>query len=255
MIILIAKENTTDSPIIFHNDSVMTSFPMGEARASNVKLVSGGMYFHNQGFYHKGREAQFSASLSDAEAWQLRNWHESQDELYFTTNYEHFSARVKSANIEVFPQVFSLEILSLDSDADDIIYPPEYVAPSESWIDLTSNTYWTADTGSWSGSSWVSDGGPVIELTPAGTWASGFDPSKIRVTFTTPVTPIFNLYLGITGFGEIDISSPYTSLAEITLTRGDNIPPTGDISGLDLIVDPPGTIESTKIEFYGIDPT
>jgi hypothetical protein len=54
---------------------------------------------------------------------------------------------------------------------------------SPEWTQHLDNTKWTATNGAtWDGTKWNSSSGS-IELAPAGTWADGYKPYKIRVTF------------------------------------------------------------------------
>jgi len=64
---------------------------------------------------------------------------------------------------------------------------------SGGWISKFNNTYWSATTGSWSGSAWLpqwSDGSrQLLTIEPIGTWAQNYRPTHIRVTFASDTLP------------------------------------------------------------------
>ena len=62
------------------------------------------------------------------------------------------------------------------------IFSPPVVVPS--WVDKTSSTLWTAPQGYWSTDHWQTGQPGQILLITNGAWASGFRPTKVKITFT-----------------------------------------------------------------------
>lgn len=68
----------------------------------------------------------------------------------------------------------------------------EVVIVDDEWDDRTSNEYWELNPahpyGTWTGSGWLSDitgsGVYYVALVPTGSWATGYRPTKVRITFS-----------------------------------------------------------------------
>lgn len=107
-------------------------------------------------------------------------------------------------------------------------------------VDYTDGSYWQClgSCSNWDGSEWVEAGpGMSLQTEAESTWADGFRPTKVRVTFTASV--------GTIGVGELAGGNDYgsgqvASGAELDLTV------TYDIERINLYL----TNSVSKIEFY-----
>lgn len=110
------------------------------------------------------------------------------------------------------------------------------------WVQYFDNSDWTPYSGSatWVTDHWESVGAATIELTPIGTWANGYRPTKCRVAHnkTTLNTVTIMDATGVTVYGQ---ATSYVSGAWIPLTC------TGDIGRFD--ADNSVSFNITNIEF------
>jgi hypothetical protein len=125
--------------------------------------------------------------------------------------------------------------------------PPE-PEPVPLWQSILDDTKWVANSGTWDGVKWSSGSG-YFDLDAIGTWATGFRPTNMRVSFTGGSTISYTLYDAF--------SSAITNPAGVANGVAINPPlpliyTTGtDITNIALQASsPPGTI--TDIEFYGL---
>ena len=127
---------------------------------------------------------------------------------------------------------------------------PESPPPVPEWISIFDNTRWAANSGTWDGAKWTNGGG-YFDLDPIGTWATGFRPTNIRISFTGGSACSYDLndafssaIVSPSGIATGVAANPPYPLVYVTGT---------DITNLELQVNsPPGTI--TNIEFYGLSP-
>jgi hypothetical protein len=115
------------------------------------------------------------------------------------------------------------------------------------WVQKFDNTYWTAMIGSWDAvnSEWDSSGDSLV-LEVVGTWANNYNPSKVRITFTSTITELdtagYNASGGYIWTESISAGTP----TEINLTP----PLTADIHYLDVFdISGLNTFIVTNIEF------
>lgn len=93
---------------------------------------------------------------------------------------------------------------------------------SPEWTQHLDNTKWTATNGAtWDGTKWNSADGS-IELTPAGTWADGYKPYKIKVTFAGEAEAWIEMY-NTQGSGDLlDDLNLVSSGDEVIITNYNN---------------------------------
>jgi len=129
-------------------------------------------------------------------------------------------------------------------------------APSGEWVQIFNNSYWTCCTGcgepftcSWTGSEWSlanGDGGEGYIIVK-GSWADGYRPTKIRVTYTYFVwaSGDDDIYVRNSSsfWGTIGSDSSYSSMKELELSNT-----SGDIYTLRFGY--PSDVDITNIEFF-----
>lgn len=120
------------------------------------------------------------------------------------------------------------------------------------WTAYLTDVYWTVTTppgaGTWDGTKWIADFVPgdssyTVGLDVSGGWASGFRPTKIRVTHTSSDAWLIIID---TNSNVLLSSNPYTSRNEIDITfQGFDIGVFGLLDG-----DPAVAFNITNIEFF-----
>ena len=121
------------------------------------------------------------------------------------------------------------------------------------WVSYFDDSYWGADWGSWDDSNqeWDAEN-PfasyfIISISRIGTWASGFRPTHVRVTYTSGQT-IGCMLLDDTIDPEpqlIALNESYTSGTSMAITWGSE-----DLMFLQALVYPGNAFSITNIEFY-----
>ena len=114
----------------------------------------------------------------------------------------------------------------------------------ENWVQKLDNTFWepVGGYGAWDGTKWVDTGPSNIVLAAIGTWANGYRPTKVRITYTSsedePMIFLVEALSTTIGGGG---GPPIPAVGDITFV-GENI------ASLNMVI-PFGVINVTNIEF------
>ena len=126
------------------SDGVL-SFPNGERRAQIVKLIAGGAYRHDAGYYDADREATITGTVDTDQLKLADKYLRDGILLYFDDDIGVYSCYVKSVSVSDDQITISLSIDEKLIIYDDVLYPPPVPPtppPEAEWIDVTDDTYW-----------------------------------------------------------------------------------------------------------------
>ena len=116
-------------------------------------------------------------------------------------------------------------------------------APAGTWVSYIDPSYWSIVQGTWAGTYWTST--PSLGLEVTGAWATGFRPTKVRVTFNGPTEG--GIDINNNGLEGVLHQHPAYSEVEYDLSWSE---------GLDMVAfgvvshDGSSTINVTDIEFF-----